>query len=117
ESGKLEVLLEDVLLPDVAAAVIDGLVPQARQKGLDVRLRTTGAIPRAHTDPRLVRLGIANLVGNALKYTDEGGVEVAVDHDAVRGHRVRVTDTGPGIPPEKHGTIFEPFTQLEALRH
>jgi signal transduction histidine kinase len=116
ESGRMEVRREDVSLSAIAAAVIEDLAPQAQQKGLLVVLRATGPVPPAHTDPRLVRLILANLVGNAIKYTDVGGVEVAVDHDA-SGHRVRVSDTGPGIPLEKQGAIFEPFMQLEALAH
>jgi signal transduction histidine kinase len=112
ESGRLEVHRQDVSLPDVAALVIDDVSPQARHKGLDLRMRVNGEVPVAHTDPKLLRLILVNLVGNAVKFTDAGHVEIVIDHDAC-GHRVRVIDTGPGIPPEKQEAIFEPFAQLE----
>jgi signal transduction histidine kinase len=116
ESGRLEVRLEDVRLEDVASSVVEDFAPQARQKGLDLHLSVREAIPALHTDARLLRLILANLVGNAVKYTQVGGVDVALERGAAGG-RVRVADTGPGIPLEKQGAIFEPFTQLEAMRH
>jgi signal transduction histidine kinase len=116
ESGRLEVHREKVSLPELAATVIEDLAPQAHQKGLEVCLRVVGFVPRANTDSRLFRVILANLVGNAIKYTLAGHVDVTIDHGP-DGHRVRVSDTGPGIPPEKHEAIFEPFTQLEPLRH
>lgn len=116
ESGRIRVQPEQVSLPDLAAMVLDDLSAHARQKGLEVRVRAEEPIPLANTDPRLFRLVLGNLVGNAIKYTETGSVEIVIDHGA-RGHRIRVIDTGPGIPPEKQATIFEPFTQLESLRH
>ena len=116
ESGRIEVQREPVSLPELAAIVLDDLGTHARQKGIEIRLQPAEGIPPANTDARLLRLVLGNLVGNAIKYTETGSVEVAIDH-GVRGHRIRVIDTGPGIPPEKQATIFEPFTQLESLRH
>jgi len=116
ESGRLEVRREDVSLPELAAAVIEDLGPLARQKGLGIHLRVGEHIPQAHTDGRLFRLVLVNLVGNAIKYTDQGKIDVEVDF-AEGAFRVVVSDTGHGIPPEKLATIFEPFTQLEAIQH
>jgi signal transduction histidine kinase len=66
------------------------------------------------SDPRLLRLVIVNLVGNAVKFTPEGHVEVSVTC-ADGAHTFAVTDTGPGIPPEDHERIFEPFEQMEPI--
>ena len=116
ESGQLEVHLEVVSVPDIARQVLEDLGAQARQKGLELRLETTSDIVPVRTDARLLRLILVNLVGNAVKYTDKGCVEVTLAQGD-RAQRIRVTDTGHGIPPEKLTEIFEPFTQLEALRH
>jgi PAS domain S-box-containing protein len=115
ESEKLEVCREDVSLAQVAGAVVEDLGVQARHKGLELRLSVPRDLPPARTDAKLFRHILANLVVNAIKYTDHGHVEITLDHDE-RRHRVRVSDTGHGIPREKQATIFEPFTQLEALR-
>src|SRR5262249_52996986 len=52
---------------------------------------------------------------NALKYTEQGAIEVSFGH-ADGAHHLVVRDTGPGIPPEQQMTIFEPFEQLEPIR-
>jgi signal transduction histidine kinase len=57
-----------------------------------------------------------NLVGNAIKFTPAGAVEVEVRSDA-SSHSILVKDSGPGIPPEDHDRIFEPFEQMEPLPH
>lgn len=116
ESGRIQVRREVVSLADLIATVVEDLGSQARQKGLNLHLHVSEDLTPVNTDPRLFRLVLVNLVGNAIKYTDHGRVDVALDRGE-RGHRVRVTDTGPGIPPEKQATIFEPFTQLESVKH
>jgi signal transduction histidine kinase len=75
------------------------------------------ALPAATTDRMLLRLVLMNLVSNAIKYTQEGHVIVAIrfEQDA-QVHTIQVTDTGCGIPAERHSDIFEPFTQLEPLK-
>ena len=61
---------------------------------------------------------VVNLVGNAVKFTPAGGGEIEVEVSCARGaHIVRVRDSGPGIPPEDHDRIFEPFEQMEAISH
>jgi signal transduction histidine kinase len=64
-------------------------------------------------DPDRIRQILLNLVSNAVKYTNDGGqVEVVANIDGERV-RIRVRDTGIGIPPEKHELIFDPFVQLQ----
>jgi CheY-like chemotaxis protein len=68
-------------------------------------------------DPARLRQVLLNLVGNALKFTEEGGVLIETDVEASSGEQVtvhfRVTDTGIGIAPKKRELIFDPFTQAE----
>ena len=68
------------------------------------------------TDRRLLRLVLANLVGNAVKFTERGSVTVSLGHSADT-HSFEVSDTGPGIPPEDQRRIFDPFEQLDPIRH
>ena len=68
-------------------------------------------------DPGRLRQVVANLVGNAIKFTDEGYVLLAIDAEASRGAALmihgRVMDTGIGIPPQSIAHIFEPFMQAD----
>jgi diguanylate cyclase (GGDEF)-like protein len=100
--------------------VIELLSPQSLQKGLDFGyLLAPDVPPRLLGDPRRVRQVLINLVGNALKFTESGGVEVDVAVDALddaNGHivlRFDVVDTGIGITPEAQATIFDSFTQAD----
>ena len=65
-----------------------------------------------HTDPGMVRQILTNLVGNAVKFSERGGIAVRLDR---AGGEVclEVADTGPGIPPELHDRVFEPFFQVD----
>jgi signal transduction histidine kinase len=116
ESGRLTTRLEPLDLSALVAEVIDEFQPQAAQKKLELRLRAPAVLPPLRSDARLLRLVVFNLVGNALKYTDRGGVDVSLVHGE-GGHRLAVRDTGPGISSTQQTTIFEPFAQLEPLRN
>lgn len=75
-----------------------------------------GVVAPIVTDPDKLRQVLINLIGNALKFTEEGSVTVRVTTDPVSNEPVRleVIDTGIGIPKEKLGVIFEAFQQAEA---
>lgn len=85
------------------------LGPEAEAKGLRLRCRPSGAI--AWTDPILLERVLRNLVSNAVRYTDRGGVLVAC---RLRGGRlaVQVWDTGPGIAPDDRERIFQEYVQI-----
>jgi signal transduction histidine kinase len=116
EGGRLRVDVADVDARALCADVIEELSPQAEQKGIALRLSLPSPTPPLRTDPRLLRLVVVNLVGNAVKFTASGAVEVEVSYEG-DGHRIRVRDSGPGIPPQDHERIFEPFEQMEPLPH
>ncbi len=95
------------------------LAPRADQKGLDLSCRIAPDIPDALIgDPGRLRQVLLNLVGNAIKFTDEGevAVNVAVDERGKDDVRLRFTvrDTGIGIPEEKQWEIFGAFVQADA---
>ncbi|WP_242360277.1 ATP-binding protein [Anaeromyxobacter sp. SG17] len=107
-SGRLAAEVEDVDLGALVAKVVEEQRPQAEDKGLELVLRAPDHVPWIETEPRFLRLILANVVGNAIKFTAAGAVEVAVES---RGDelRVQVKDSGPGIAPEDRSRLFEPF--------
>jgi CheY-like chemotaxis protein/anti-sigma regulatory factor (Ser/Thr protein kinase) len=84
--------------------------PLVAVKGLSLSVRTTKAW--VYTDPALLERILANLVSNALRYTDTGGVLVGARRVQKEWIRLEVWDTGKGIPPEFQARIFEEYFQL-----
>lgn len=119
ESGVLE-LAEVAYDPlELAGQVVTLLAPQARAKGLALRLEAAPDAPRqAVGDPGRIRQILINLVGNAVKFTAAGEVVLKLSVLPARLSREEllfaVSDTGIGIPPEKREAIFKPFTQVDS---
>ncbi len=114
EAGKEEIHETDVDLARVIREVTEVVGAQSAAKGLEMRLRDPGGEPvLLWTDPGKLRQILLNLIGNAVRYTPEGTVEVTVDRRAPEWLQVHVHDTGPGIAEEDQERIFEPFTQLD----
>jgi two-component system, sensor histidine kinase len=84
--------------------------PFARQKGLSLTAMNTRTLVRS--DPALLERVIRNLVTNAVRYTDRGGIVIGC-RPRSGAIRIEVWDSGRGIPPEKHHEIFQEFYQLE----
>src|SRR5262249_8046491 len=100
------------------------LQPNAWEKRLRLSLNIPPMLPHVAADPRLLRRVLLKLVGNAIKFTERGNIEISLDAiEAASGERkvrVRVADTGPLIPHHLLATIFEPFTRQDdsyAARH
>jgi signal transduction histidine kinase len=115
QSGRLATEIESFELQELARDVVEELRPQAEDKGLLLSIAHPDDLPRLGSDPRLVRLILVNLVGNAIKFTERGKVALALAYEG-DVHRIAVTDTGPGIAPEHQTRIFEPFEQVEPAR-
>jgi signal transduction histidine kinase/DNA-binding response OmpR family regulator len=95
--------------------VAELLSPKAHAKGLEIAVVVRGAAPAIVTgDEGRVRQILFNLAGNAVKFTETGGV--VIELSARPGERLRfnVRDTGPGVAPEKQALIFEEFAQADA---
>lgn len=110
QSGRLTTQIEVFDARAVAADVLEELRPYAEEKGLQLRLAAAADLPPESSDPELVRLILLNLVGNAIKFTEHGLVEVSITSPA-GGHRLTVRDSGPGIPAADRIRIFEAFAQ------
>jgi two-component system, sensor histidine kinase and response regulator len=129
EAGKLELELVPFALRENLGTTLKTLALRAHQKGLELASEVQADVPDALVgDPGRLRQIIVNLVGNAIKFTEQGEVVVEVrrhqetarqnsvskagENRAMVLH-VSVRDTGIGIPQEKHHLIFEPFTQAD----
>ncbi len=111
ESGRMEFVCSETRVEEA----VEDVIHQARSLvgaptvRLDVSLEEP--LPSIWADPDRLRQVLFNLVGNALKFTTEGSVQIAAREHAGGGVEVRVTDTGPGIPPSVREHIFEKFVQ------
>ena len=102
----------------LAREVITVLAVKARESGITLDFATAGPVPATiQTDPTYLRRIITNLVGNALKFTERGGVRVTLRLIETTGRHqiaIDVTDTGVGVPPDRLESMFEPFTQADS---
>lgn len=99
------------------AETVSLLRVRAAEKGISLSYRWEGAIPESiHTDPYRLKQVLMNLVGNAIKFTEQGSVLIVGRLDQ-RGEapilEIEVRDTGVGIPEEKMDEIFKPFVQAD----
>ena len=114
EAGVVKPTLSDFAVDELLMTLASVHAAEAEMKGLELRLRRSGAV--AHSDLQLFRRIVGNLVANAIRFTDRGGVLIA--HRRYQGKQwVEVWDTGIGIAPEQTGIIFEEFRQLDASRN
>jgi signal transduction histidine kinase/DNA-binding response OmpR family regulator len=102
----------------VIEEVNEMLAPRIEDRKLDVVLEYPPDVPRHFIgDAGRIRQVVTNLVGNAVKFTPDGHVLITVSCDSQDGEkaqiRVAVEDTGPGIPAEKMGGLFEKFSQVD----
>ncbi len=118
EAGKLSLEIVDFRLRDVVRAAVEPLIPRAVSKGIDLRYEVTDAFPtRLQGDSTRIRQLLINLVGNAIKFTTGGYIEVRVEQvgidDAGAQLRFSVKDSGIGIPQEAQNSLFDAFTQAD----
>ena len=119
EAGRLDFETIDFQLREGLDEMLRPLVFRARQKGLDLSCEVAAAVTNdLRGDPVRLRQVVLNLVGNAIKFTAQGKILVAVELDSKTGTGVAihfaVTDTGIGIDTEKQKIIFDAFTQADS---
>ncbi len=118
EAGKLGLDLVEFSVRTLLREVLRPLALRASVSGLVFESAVDDAVPdQLIGDPTRIGQVLRNLVGNAIKFTNEGMVAVRVRGESIQDSRVTlsfgITDTGIGIPREMHRTIFEPFTQAD----
>ena len=122
EAGKMSLEERPVDLRQLVQEIAERYQLKAQEKGLAFLVHVDERVPRGVLgDPMKIGQVLTNLVGNALKFTSEGSVTVALELRAAEGERVaeketvsidfRVSDTGIGIAPDRLASIFDDFTQ------
>jgi signal transduction histidine kinase/DNA-binding NarL/FixJ family response regulator len=126
EAGRLRIVAQPTQLRALVGEIVDLMEPTAQQKGLALAADIAPDLPeRVDTDPGRLRQVLLNLVGNAVKFTETGGISIRVgiaEFDGATQMRLRVVveDTGIGIPENARTMLFQSFTTIEsgtARRH
>jgi signal transduction histidine kinase/CheY-like chemotaxis protein len=118
EAGKLDFEAVEFQLRDCLGDTLKSAALRAAAKGIELVYDVAPDVPdRLVGDPGRLRQVVLNLVGNSVKFTEQGEVlltvELATRTETAAHLRFAVADTGIGIPPEKQALIFEPFTQAD----
>ena len=119
EAGRLQLDPIDFDLRDCVGGTVKALSMRAEQKNLELACDIDADVPNALIgDPGRLRQILVNLIANAIKFTERGEVVVHVQIESLTREEAclhfSVKDTGIGIHPEKHRSIFEAFTQVDA---
>jgi signal transduction histidine kinase/DNA-binding response OmpR family regulator len=118
EAGKIDLEAIDFDLRDCLECTLKTVALRADEKGLELLCEVAAEVPEVvRGDSTRLRQVVINLVGNAIKFTDEGEVALKVQAEAPEGQdrllRFTVSDTGIGIPKDKQESIFAPFSQAD----
>ena len=116
QGGYVDPDVEPFDLGVLTSEALEEVRPEATKKSLSLTIESSSGRVLLESDPKLVRIVIVSLLSNAVKFTEHGTVSVAVERAGDR-RVVRIIDTGPGIAKEEHNRIFEPFSQLEQVKH
>ncbi|MBP6483235.1 MAG: response regulator [Rhodoferax sp.] len=118
EAGKLEIDTTDFLPVQVVEGTVELLQAKAREKLLSLTSFVDPALPRAlRSDPTRLRQILLNLIGNAIKFTDSGSVEVSLAGETIAEQpmiRFEVRDTGIGMSQATQSKLFQSFTQADS---
>jgi PAS domain S-box-containing protein len=119
EAGKVELELEDFNLRDSLETTLKTLALRADEKGLELLCEIAPSVPDVvRGDSNRLRQVVINLIGNAIKFTQQGEVALNIQVEAEEGDtrviHFTVSDTGIGIAPEKQKLIFQPFSQADS---
>jgi signal transduction histidine kinase len=125
ESGKIELKFGNLELKGIIELTASSLRPQADVKSIQIEVDISEPLPSVYGDPEKIEQILTNLIGNAIKFTLEGGKitisakYLSKEKEGGYGDKVAVSvkDTGIGIPPEHLDAIFEKFHQVEGSLH
>jgi signal transduction histidine kinase/CheY-like chemotaxis protein len=122
ESGKMRMNFGSSDIREIVAGVVSLFHYESERKGITLRVSVAKDVPTARIDAERIQQVLINLVANALKFTDTGGIVTISARflPAPQDVEITVSDTGVGIAPEYHDSIFEEFSQVKhhiAARH
>ena len=113
EAGELELEIADYSMPEIVQTVVTATGSLAAEKNLALEVDLPPDLPSGTGDERRIVQVLLNLVGNAIKFTDEGRIDISVAAEN-GAFDVQVADTGPGIAPEDQEKIFQEFQQVDS---
>jgi signal transduction histidine kinase/ligand-binding sensor domain-containing protein/ActR/RegA family two-component response regulator len=118
EAGRMELSRQVFQLAEAVGEVKSILAGRAREKGLELSCQAAPGLPEyVIGDPTRLKQVLLNLIGNAIKFTETGWIEVTAEVEKDLGSEIEikfcVADTGIGVAPEYHQVIFESFTQAD----
>jgi PAS domain S-box-containing protein len=117
EAGRLEIERIACAPQAIVKQAVLELEPKAREKGIELELAAAGPLPQSvKSDPGRVRQIVLNLLGNAIKFTEKGGVRIVarLEQGTPERYAIDIIDTGIGIAPERIGALFEAFVQADS---
>jgi len=113
-AGRVELHPAPMAIEDLLRGVAELLSPRAREKGIEIAWAAPAAPASVHADEGRLRQILLNFAGNAVKFTEAGGVLIAATVPEPGRLRFRVEDTGPGVSKPDRERIFEEFAQADA---
>lgn len=114
EAGRMDLDLQPVELTALVNDAVALFMPRVEAKGIDLEVRLDPQLPcQVEVDPGRLRQVLLNLLTNAIKFTDEGGVYLSVQASARQRMLFEVEDSGRGIEKQQIGLLFEPFRQSD----
>jgi protein-histidine pros-kinase len=116
EAGRMDLQLQSVSVDCIMRDVVKQLEPEHRNPNVQVRVVVPSTAKPLMTDPQKLKQVLINIIENALKFTEQGtvNIELIVDQTNMKPVRIDITDTGIGMPRDRINEIFEPFRQLES---
>ena len=113
ESGRVEIEQIDINIKELINSMVTMIEPQAREKKITLKFLTKDELPVLKSDGNKIRHILQNLIGNAVKFTEKGKVEVKAIKKG-KYLQILVSDTGIGIPSDQISNIFDEFRQIDS---
>jgi signal transduction histidine kinase/ActR/RegA family two-component response regulator len=117
ESGRIDTEAIDVSVNELMSEITSAMAPKAAMKGVALVIRWNPDVPSViKTDPIRLKQILVNVIGNAIKFTDEGRIICALRVTVKKGRRIlhiEVIDSGVGIPEDQRPRLFRPFSQAD----
>jgi signal transduction histidine kinase/CheY-like chemotaxis protein/CHASE3 domain sensor protein len=113
ESGRIEIEQADINIKELIDGMTTLIAPQAKEKNISLKSLVSEELPVLKSDGNKIRHIMQNLIGNAVKFTEKGKVEITASVKDKFLH-IKVSDTGIGIPPDQIANIFDEFRQIDS---